>query len=252
MKVNKRILLIGVLLGLITVFFLNRYISSLSQVEEAAAATSIVDVVVAAKSIPEHVEITEDMVTLASISEDAVHPDSLRSLESVVGGVSRSEIINGEQVLSGRIVTEDIKATLSYQIPDNMRAITIPVNEVSGIANYIDVGDRVDILVGYEFEVQDPTGEEKTIPYTYTQLQNIEILALGGLKAPTPAEEVVGGETIEQPSTITILVNPEQAEVVAFANINGQFHLTLRNPIDNDILDLEYYSTVNFESYRER
>ena len=252
MKVNKRILLIGVLLGLITVFFLNRYISSLSKVEEAAAATSFVDVVVAAKSIPEHVEITEDMVTLASIPEDGVHPDSLSSLDSVLGGISRSEIINGEQILSGRIVTEDIKATLSYQIPDNMRAITIPVNEVSGIANYIDVGDRVDILVGYEFEVQDPTGETATVPYTYTQLQNIEVMALGGLKASVPAEEVVGGETIEQPSTITILVNPEQAEVVAFANINGQFHLSLRNPIDNDILDLEYYSTVNFESYKER
>ncbi len=250
MKVNKRILLIGILLGLITVFFLNRYINSLSEVKEAAAAaTSYVEVVVAAKSIPEHVTITQDMVTIASIPEEAVHPDSIKSMEEVVGGISRSEIINGEQILAGRIATEDIKATLSYQVPDNMRAITIPVNEVTGVANYISVGDMVDILVSYDFEVVQPNGEEKEIPYTYTQLQNIEVLALGGLKAPavegTPQE-------IQQPATITILVNPQQAEVVAFANINGQFHLTLRNPVDVDINDLEYYSTVNFQTYKER
>lgn len=249
MKVNKRVLLIGVLLGLITVFFLNRYISSLNQAEEAVAASSYSEVVVAAKSIPKHVVITDDMVSLSSIPSDAVHPDAITALDKVLGGISKSEIINGEQVLSGRVVTEDIKATLSYEIPENMRAITIPVNEVSGVANYIDVGDKVDILVSYEFEVETPNDDEKTIPYTYTQLQNIEVLELGGLKAPTAEGQA---ETIEQPSTITILVNPEQAEVVAFANINGQFHLTLRNPIDNEVIDLEYYSTVNFESFRGR
>jgi len=249
MKVNKRILLIGVLLGLITVFFLNRYINSLNQTEEAVAATSYSEVVVAAKSIPAHVKITGDMLMLSSIPIEAIHPDAMLALDKVVGGISRSEIINGEQVLSGRIVTDDIKATLSYQIPENMRAMTIPVNEVSGVANYIDVGDKVDILVSYEFEVKDPAGEEKSIPYTYTQLQNIEVVALGGLKA-SGEEGVV--ETIEQPATITVLVNPEQAEVVAFANINGQFHLTLRSPIDLDINELEYYSTTNFESFRVR
>ncbi len=248
MKVNKRILFIGVILGLITVFFLNRYISSLNQLEEAAA-TSFVDVVVATKSIPEHVGITEDMVAIASVPEEAVHPDALKSMDSVVGGISRSEIINGEQILAGRIATEDIKSTLSYQIPDNMRAITIPVNEISGVANYIYVGDKVDILVSYDFEVVQPDGEEKTIPYTYTQLQNIEVLALGGLKVPAVVDTP---EEIQQPATITVLVNPQQAEVVAFANINGQFHLTLRNPADEDINQLQHYSTTNFETYRER
>lgn len=248
MKVNKRILLIGVLLGLVTVFFLNRYISSLSAVEEAAA-TSYVDVVVAAKSIPEHVVITEDMVTIASMPEDAIHPDSTKTLDDVVGGISRAEIINGEQVLAGRIATEDIKATLSYQIPDNMRAVTIPVDEVSGVGNYISTGDRVDILASYEFDVVQPNGQEKAIPFTYTQLQNIEVLAIG---SPKPPVEEGATETIEQPATITILVNPQQAEVVAYANINGQFHLTLRNPVDSDIYQLQNYSTINFQTFRER
>ncbi len=248
MKVNKRILLIGVLLGLVTVFFLNRYIKSLSQVEQGAA-TSFVDVVVAAKSIPEHITITEDMVTISSVPEEALHPDALTSLDKVVGGISRSEIINGEQILSGRIATEDIKATLSYQIPDNMRAMTIPVGEVSGVANYIDVGDKVDILATYTFQVEDGTGEEEDVSMTYTQLQNIEVMALGGLKGPATEGET---QVVDQPATITILVNPQQAEVVAWATVNGSFHLTLRNPIDTDKVDLNHYGNDNFESFRAR
>lgn len=236
MKVNKRILIIGVFLGLITVFFLNKYINSLNKIEEVVAATSYSEVVVAQKSIPAHIRITKDMVKIASIPTEAVHPDTVSSLEKVIGGISRAEIINGEQVLSGRVVTDDIEATLSYRIPENMRAMTIPVNEIVGVANNIAIGDKIDILVTYHME--------ETI--TYTQLQNIEVVALGGLK-PKSDEEV-----IEQPKSITILVNPAQAEVVAYATIEGEFHLTLRNPIDNKKVDLDYYSKDNFQSFRVR
>lgn len=246
MKVNKRILLIGVILGLITVFFLNKYITSLEEVEEAVAATSYSDVVVAAKSIPEHIKITEDMLKIESIPTDAVHPDAIVSLDKIVGGISKSEILNGEQVLSGRVVIDETDGTLSYWIPEDMRAITIPVNEITGVANYVDVGDKVDILATYQMEVKQPDGEEKDIPFTYTQLQNIEILALGGLKPKGDAG------TIQQPASLTLLVNPSQAEVLAFATLNGSFHLTLRNPTDNNKIELDHYSIDNFNTFRTR
>lgn len=236
MKVNKRILLIGVILGLITVFFLNKYIQSLNEAKDVLTTTSYSEVVVAQKSIPAHVRITEDMVKLSSIPSDAVHPDVMRKLDKVVGGITKSEIINGEQILADRVVTEDTDATLSYRIPENMRAITIPVDEVVGVANYIVVGDKIDILATYEMETST----------TYTQLQNIEVLALGGLKVSTEVE------TIQQPSTITILVNPSQAEVIAYASLNGSFHLTLRNPIDTNKVDLDHYGEDNLESFRVR
>ncbi len=251
MKVNKRILLIGVLLGLVTVFFLNRYINSLGK-SEVAAATSFVDVVVAAKSIPEHVKITEDMVTISSVPDESLHPDAFTTLDKVVGGISRSEIIKGEQILSGRIASDEIKATLSYQIPENMRAMTIPVNEVSGVANYIDVGDKVDIIATYSLQGKDGTGAEKDVSMTYTQLQNIEVIALGSLKAHATEETEDKVEIVEQPSTITILLNPDQAEVVAWATVNGSFHLTLRSPIDNNKIQLNHYGNDNFESFRAR
>ena len=247
MKVNKKILLVGVLLGIITIFFLNRYISSLEKSPEEIAATSYTEVVVALTSIPEHVRITQEMVQMASVPTEGVHPDAVKDMALVVGAISRTDIINGEQILAGRIVNEESDAGLSYWIPENMRAAAIPVSEITGVANYIQVGDKVDILATYEFEVDVPgEEEEETVQMTYTQLQNIEVIAVGGRKAPT--EE----EAIQQPGSITILVNPAQAEVIAWATLNGNFHLTLRNPIDNQLNELDHYGSDNFESFRVR
>lgn len=236
MKVNKRVLLIGVILGLITIFLLNKYINTLTKTEDVGATISYSEVVVAQTSIPAHIRITEDMVKLSSIPSDGIHPDAIAALDKVIGSITKAEIINEEQILEGRLVMEDVDGNLSYRIPENMRGITIPVNEITGVANYISVGDKIDILVTYDIE------ESKT----YTQLQNIEVLELGGLERP---KEV---ETIQQPNTITILVNPEEAEIIAFATINGDFHLTLRNPIDNNKVELDHYGFDNFESFRMR
>jgi len=247
MKVNKKILLIGVLLGIITIFFLNRYIQSLRVDPEEVAATSYSDVVTATTAIPEHVRVTADMVQISAVPSEGVHPDAVTDLESVVGAITRTEIIAGEQILSGRVVLEEGEAGLSYWIPENMRAMTIPVNEIIGVANYVQKGDKVDILATYEFEVEvEGEEEEDTVQMTYTQLQNVEVVAVGGRSAPT--EE----NTVQQPNSLTVLVNPEQAEVVAWATLNGSIHMTLRNPVDNQINELDHYGMDNFETFRVR
>lgn len=106
-----------------------------------------------------------------------------------------------------------------------MRTITIFVNEAIGVANYIDVGNKV---ATYQMELKQPDGEEKSILFAYTQLQDIEVLALGRLK---PALKT---ETVQQPASLILLVNPAQSEVLAFVTFNGSFHITLRNPTDNN------------------
>lgn len=250
MKVNKKILLVGVLLGIITIFFLNRYISSLEKAPEEVAATSYTEVVVALTSIPEHVRITQEMVQMASIPVEGVHPDAVKDMNLVVGAITRTDIINGEQILAGRIVNEESDAGLSYWIPENMRAISIPLGTISGVSNFIQVGDKVDILATYEAIMEEIPDNEvadtRDGSTTYTQFQNVEVMALGSLKPPN-AEK-----SYEQPGSITLLVTPEEAEVLAWVTINGSIHMTLRNPIDNEVIELERYGTDNFESFRVR
>lgn len=170
MEISKRLLVVAVIIGILTVAGLNYFTSGFKGT--AIAKTSYQQVVVAKSTIPEHTRIRADMLEVQSLPQDTVHPEAVRSIDKAAGAVSRSEIYKGEQVLASRIVTEESRASLSYRIPDNMRAISVPVNEVSGVAGYISPGDKVDVLVTYADKAIN--GGTTT---TYTVFQKLLVLA---------------------------------------------------------------------------
>ena len=196
------------------------------------------EVVVAISEIPAHVKVTEEMLEIKEIPSEAVHADTYTDIADVVGGTTTTELIAGEQVLTDRIVSDVGDSELSYRIPENMRAITVPSSEVNGVGGYIVSGDKLDILVSYV--------PSEGVQVVYTQLQNIEVLETGANNAAT-AETESG-----VPTSLTLLVTPAQAEVIAYANLSGSFHFTLRNPVDTAKQDLAGYGTANFDSWRER
>lgn len=267
MKMNKKVLILGVILGLVTVFLLSGYIDSLKTAGEIGPSVVYSDVVLAQVSLPKNTKITEDMLEIVAIPEEALHPDAVKTFEAIVDGVTKAEIIKGEQVLLSKVATEDIKTNLAYEVAEGMRAITIPVDEISGVANFITSGDKIDVLVTIETEddskevmeddTEDAVALEEVIKYsvkTFTQLQSVEVLELGSLqsKVRTTLDPDATSEEALQPNSITVLVSPKQAEVLAFATLNGNFHLTLRNPLDTDEVELDYYGLENFETYKRR
>ena len=239
MKLSKVLLVFGIILGGVTAFFLYDYLTNMQ--EPVAAAVPHEDVVVARDTIPAHTPINAEMLEIKSIPVDAIHPEAGGDISLFVGGIARSEIIRGEQVLSSRVHTEDMRATLSYRIPENMRAISIPVGEVTGVSGYITPGDKVDVLL----TIQDEEINEGTLT-TYTLFQNVMVLAIGELPREVEDDEsrVVG--------TVTLMVTPEQAEVFAYSNQQGSFHLSLRSPSDENVITLDAYGTTNFEEFRRR
>ena len=156
----------------------------------------------------------------------------------MVGGTTTTALIAGEQVLTDRIVTDTGDSPLAYQIPENMRAVTVPTTETSGIGGYIMPGDSVDILVNYT-----PSADQKVV---MTQLQNIKILEKG------PYTTGAEGQQTGVPTSLTLLVTPAQAEVIAYAAVNGTFYFTLRNAVDTVKQELPNYGTANFDSWKER
>lgn len=239
MKVKKRILVFAVILGLLSVAMLYTYIQNLDKGGVVTQA-DVRNVVVAANTIPAHTKITPEMLLIKSISTDAVHPDAFISVDAAVGGTTRSELISGEQVLTGRVITDKITSPLAYRIPENMRAITVPLTEISGVAGYIMPGDKIDIMVSYDNPIISPQ------KVTTTQYQNIEVLEKGPYV--TNLEEKQVGVT----TSITVLVSPGQAEILAYATINGAFHFTLRNPVDTTKVELVNSDATNFNTWKDR
>ncbi|MGB4589583.1 MAG: Flp pilus assembly protein CpaB [Clostridiaceae bacterium] len=237
---KKRVIAFAVILGLITVGALYFYLESLKVIPEKKV--ELTEVIVALSNIPSHVKVTNEMVALKSLPIEAVHPDSAKSLEEVVGFTTKSEIINGEQILGSRIASENDQTSLSYRIPENMRAMTIPINEISGVGGYIEKGDLLDIVVTYNDKVISPN------LMTVTLFQNIEILEKGPIVIMTEGEAPNPGVT----TSLTLLVTPSQAEVIAYSIVNGSMQLTLRNPIDSKINVLTQFRTEEFATWRER
>jgi len=239
LKLSKVLLVFGIILGGITAFFLYDYLTNMQ--EPVAAAVPQSDVVVARDTIPAHTPINAEMLEIKSIPVDAIHPEAGDDISLFVGGIARSEIIRGEQVLSSRVHTEDMRATLSYRIPENMRAISIPVGEVTGVAGYITPGDIVDVLLTIEEEEIN----EGTMT-TYTLFQKVKVLAIGEM--PREVED----DESRLVNTVTLEVSPEQAEVFAYSYQMGAFHLALRSPSDENILTLDAFGTTNFDEFRRR
>jgi len=240
LQTPRRLLLAALLFGLITVVALNAYLDKAVSVALPAKEIQYIQVVTARKSIPAYAKITEEMLFMKALPSEAVHPEALTNLQDALGAVSRADIVKGEQILASRIVSEKNAATLAFRLPEKMRAISIPVNEVTGVSGFISPGNRVDVLVTYSDE------EINEVTTTYTILQNALVMAVG---EHTRENE---GEERKLVSTVTLAVTPGQAEVLAHALVKGTFHLTLRSSLDEEIVKLDYFSAENFNSFRQR
>lgn len=241
MKANRRLLLVAVIFGLLTVFFLNYYLQTLTSGEaQARAAVARTEVVVVKNTIPAHTRITAEMVVLEPLPVDVVHPESIKNMEEAVGSISCSEIIAGEQLLAARISTGG-QAGFAYRIPEKQRAVSLPVNEVTGVSGFIAPGDKVDVLVTYaDPEINDGA----TI--TYTVIQNALVMAAGAATRVSKQEEQ------QAVNAVTLAVTPGQAEVLAYALQKGSFYFALRSPVDEETVKLDYYGANNLATFKER
>lgn len=269
MKRSRILFLLAFLLTVVATFFLYRYVESLRKVPEVKVEYG--NVMVAQANIPDHIKITEEMIGVKSVPVEAIHPDAARVAADLVGLTTKVEIFSGEQILKSKVATAEENLGLAYQIPENMRAIVVPTSEVSGLAGYLQKGDRVDILVTYSNRPGPSTPPAATTPgdttptttpvdtqngepiegyvETITQFQNIEILAIG-VRAVNENGQVVVNQGV--PSSVVLLVTPQQAEVVSYMLGSGSFQMTLRNPVDGLKVPLDHFGTDNFNDWRNR
>ncbi len=205
-------------------------------------------VVLVREGIAAGTEITSAMLELRDVHPSAVLPGAVRDLDDVVGRVARYPLVQGEQILPSRVVGED-SATgtgLAFTVPAGMRGLSVPVTEVSGAGGLIVPGDRVDVLVSTEygnlfgpFELQTPTNTEddpSSHPTVITVLQDVLVLAVAQQTTPPldgardPATlRVETAEAQPEARSVTLAVDPEQAQALFMAAQRGTLGLALRS-----------------------
>ena len=130
-------------------------------------------------------------------------------------------VTQNEPILPGKLAPVGAGAGLPPIIPDGMRALSVRVNDVIGVAGYVLPGTRVDVLVTVSPTQQMQDMTSKVI------LTNVQVLAAG-----TRIERDAEQDKPISVSVVTLLVDPLQAEALTLAATEGKIQLALRNPLD--------------------
>jgi pilus assembly protein CpaB len=227
--VNKKIIALAILFTIITsvavFFYLENYKKSIDYREYA-------QVVIANRTIPNRSKITRDMLGMVTKDSAYVHPNAYRDIDAVAGSIATSRIAKGDEVLKDYIAAPgDIEKGLAFVVPDNMRAITIPVNEVSALNYMVRPGDMVDVIVTISLQEELPDGSTKSYNQSNYVLQKVFVLATNSnLGYDSGFVNQEGGTSGK--NTVTLAVYPEHALPLALACDYGTIRLLLRSPAD--------------------
>jgi len=178
--------------------------------------------VVAALALPLGAVISPESVKTVQVPEDLFPKGGFSKKEDVLERPVVSPIQQDEPVVEARIAARGSGMGLGPMIPPGMRAVSVRVNDVVGVAGYVLPGMRVDVLV-----TGHPPGRDDTV--TTTVLQNIPVLSAG-----TSLQPDIKGQPISA-TVVTLLVTPVQAEALTLASSEGHLQLVLRNTTDQQL-----------------
>lgn len=196
--------------------------------ESSAPPDQFVNVVVAATELPLGTRIERQQLKLSPWPDTLPLEGRLEEadMESIIGRGTLYPILANEPILKSKLAPEGSGAGLAPTIPEGMRAMSVRVNEVIGVAGFILPGTRVDVILSGS---PDGTDLERSKAF----LENVTVLSAGQNLESSPTGEP------ENVQVVTLLVSPEDAQALALAQGNGNLQLALRNPMDLEVPDPE-------------
>ena len=214
------LVMLSIVMGAGAAYIANQWVMNRSG-QMADAGDGAVNVIAAAMNIPYGTKIESRHMKIIEMPEDVVPQGAVRSMEEIEGHVANAEIMSGEMLLAARFNAHDVGSTLAALIGENMRAITVRVDDVVGVAGFLLPGNYVDVLAT-KVERQTKKATTETI------LQKIKVLAVDQTARTNESDPVVV-------RAVTLEMSLEDSEILTKRKAEGTIQLTLRNPNDEDI-----------------
>jgi pilus assembly protein CpaB len=215
---NRTLLVVLVAVGLasLATYGVFRTIRSIP-VREVEVATKFV--VVAAENLPLGTRLAKEQVKLVGWPAATPVEGSFASIDEVIDRGVIQPIHTNELLTDTKLAPKEAGAGLSPSIPPGMRALSVKVNDVIGVAGFTVPGARVDVVV----VVKDQDNSMARVV-----VSNLQVLTAG---TRYDIEQAKDGKPMPS-NVVTLLVTPDQAERISLAQINGSITLVLRNPLD--------------------
>ncbi len=176
-------------------------------------------VVVAAMGIPFGTKLEARHVRVITLPQGTPVGDHYEKPDEAVGLIATQKVIAGEILLKERFADHTSGNTLAALLRPDMRAVTVRVDDVVGVAGFLLPGNHVDVVAA-RMHNDTQRAEAETV------LRNLNVLAVDQTASQDKDQPVVV-------RAVTLEVTSKQAEVLVRAREEGKIQLTLRNPLDN-------------------
>jgi pilus assembly protein CpaB len=207
-----------------------------------------VPVVVALVDLPRGTTITAEVVKIKEYPKDLAPLGALSKAEDAVNRAVAIPLMKEDLMVEGKLTPKGAGRGMAALVPPGMRAYTIQTpNIAQGVAGFILPGNRVDVLLA--------VGENNVLGGTQVEggtttmlLQNVEILAVDQ-KIDAPAENKIGDKDLR---SVTLLVSPQQANLLTLAQQKGHLYLALRNLQDNEAARTQPATLAQLRFHQEK
>lgn len=210
------VLLVAVGLAALATYGVFRTIKSIP-VREVEVATKYV--VVAAQNLPLGTRLTKDQVKVVGWPAATPVEGSFETAEAIVGRGLVQPVAANEPLTETKLAPIEAGAGLSPSIPPGMRALSVKVNDVIGVAGFTVPGARVDVVVVLK---------DRENSMARVVVSNLQVLTAG---TKYDIEQAKDGKPMPS-NVVTLLVSPDDAERISLAQTEGSITLVLRNPLD--------------------
>jgi pilus assembly protein CpaB len=158
--------------------------------------------------------------------------------DQLIGTVVRTPITAGQPISHGAIVAPGDRGFLAAALGPGMRAVSVPVSELTGVAGFIFPGDRVDLVLTQNVASQitpnatySSVVDTRGLKVSETIIRNLRVLATDQRASPTLDEK--GNTVVSNYKLVTLEVTPRLAEKITVAQAIGTISLSLRSLADN-------------------
>jgi pilus assembly protein CpaB len=216
---GKHYILVAVLVGFLAMFSIHKVMA----MRTGAGTEPMCHVLVAEADITSGTALSPRLCKSEVWPQRIVPAKAITTMEQANGRVLVVPVGKGEPIMQSKLAPEGTAAGLGGLLQGTMRAFTLKVNDVSGVAGFISPGDRVDVLMSV------PVLESRGEQLSKIILQDVKVLTAGQVWQPNTQNEP------KSFSTVTLEVTPEQSEVLNLASTQGKIQLTLRSRTNKEI-----------------
>jgi len=223
-----RLILIPIIIGLVVTLIVRQVLAPSQETAAGGPELEMTSVVVVGtkEPIPARTRVAEQQFVLKQVPKSILTGSEFVAVKDVAGQITEVQLQPGEVVLKSRVVPEG-KGSMAYKVPQGMRAITIRIDELSGVAGNANVGDLVDLVLVLQASKPDRPFASSRLIY-----EGVQILGKGLATGTIDGNAKAAPADLQKLTSLTLAMKPEHAVEVALAEQIGLIKVMLR-PAEN-------------------